>query len=44
MSYELIYIDSKTKKINKIITNRQIIDDYKTIKKIVIAGDIFGRW
>ena len=35
MSYELLYIDSKTetKKINKIITNRQIIDDYKIITK-----------
>ena len=34
MSYELIYIDSKIKKkLNKIITNRQIINDYRIIKK-----------
>ena len=34
MSYELIYIDSKTetKNINKFIHNRQIIHDYNTIR------------
>ena len=41
MSYELIYIDSKTetKNINKFIHNRNIIFDYNTIRR---SNDRYG--